>query len=505
MKEFILALDQGTTSSRALLFDRDLQPRFAAQREFPQLYPQPGWVEHDPETIWQSQLAVLLEVVERAGCGPEAIAALAVANQRETVVVWDRRAGKPIHNAIVWQCRRTADRCETLRNQGRADRIRAKTGLILDAYFSATKIEWILDHVAGARDAARRGDLLCGTIDSWLVWKLSGGQRHVTDYTNAARTLLFNIHELRWDEELLDLFNVPAAMLPEVVSSSGVAAACALPGGSLRHPPVAGLAGDQQAALFGQGCFEPGQAKNTYGTGCFLLMNVGTDPVVSQQGLLTTLTAQTRPGEPSFALEGSVFIGGAVMQWLRDELKIIERSSDAGPIAASIPDAGGVVFVPAFAGLGAPHWDMYARGTLLGLTRGTGRAQIVRAAEEAIAYQCGDVVAAMQADSGHPLSRLRVDGGASSDDFLMQFQADMLDCPIDRAACMETTSLGAAALAALALGWQTQSSLAARPAENSFIPAMSAEKRRSRLAVWRKAVARAARWEEPEPAHGEPK
>ena len=503
MKEFILALDQGTTSSRAMLFDRDLHPCATAQQEFPQIYPQPGWVEHDPEVLWQSQRNALLAVLKQAGCTPKAVAALAVTNQRETVVVWNRRTGKPIHNAIVWQCRRTADRCDALRKQGRADRIRAKTGLVLDAYFSATKIEWILDHVAGARAAARRGDLLCGTVDAWLIWKLSGGRTHVTDFTNAARTMLFDIHALRWDAELLDLFGIPAAMLPEVVQSSGLAAACELPEFGAHRPPVAGLAGDQQAALFGQGCFEPGQAKNTYGTGCFLLMNVGAEPILSTQGLLTTLNAQTRPGAPSYALEGSVFIGGAVMQWLRDELKLIERSSDAGPIAASIPDSGGVVLVPAFAGLGAPHWDMYARGTLLGLTRGTGRAQIVRAAEEAIAYQCCDVVAAMQADARRPISRLRVDGGASSDDFLMQFQADVLACPIDRPACMETTSLGAAALAALALGWQTPSSLAARPAEKTFVPAMSAAKRQTLLAIWRKAVARAARWEEPAPTPGE--
>ena len=503
MKEFILALDQGTTSSRAMLFDRDLRPCATAQREFPQIYPRPSWVEHDPEVLWQSQRSALLDVLKQAGCPPGAVAALAVTNQRETVVVWDRRTGQPIHNAIVWQCRRTAERCDELRNQGHADRIREKTGLVLDAYFSATKIEWILGHVAGARDAARRGDLLCGTVDSWLIWKLSGGRTHSTDYTNAARTMLFDIHALRWDAELLDLFGIPASMLPEVVPSSGLAATCDLPEFGGHHPPIAGLAGDQQAALFGQGCFEPGQIKNTYGTGCFLLMNVGADPVVSKQGLLTTLTAQTRPGAPAYALEGSVFIGGAVMQWLRDELKIIAHASDAGPIAASIPDAGGVVLVPAFAGLGAPHWDMYARGTLLGLTRGTGRAQIVRAAEEAIAYQCGDVVAAMQADSRRPISRLRVDGGAASDDFLMQFQANMLACPIDRPACMETTSLGAAALAALALGWQTQSRLAARPAENTFVPAMSEDKRQALLATWRKAVARAARWAEPEPTPGE--
>ena len=494
MAEYILALDQGTTSSRALLFDRDLRPCFSAQREFPQLYPQPGWVEHDPEVLWQSQLAVLLEVVERAGGGPEAVAALAVANQRETVVVWDRRAGKPIHNAIVWQCRRTADRCEALKRQGLADRIRAKTGLVIDAYFSATKIEWILDHVAGARDAARRGDLLCGTIDSWLIWKLSGGRRHVTDYTNAARTLLFNIHELRWDAELLDLFGIPASMLPEVVPSSGVAAECELSGWTLRRPPVAGLAGDQQAALFGQGCFEPGQAKNTYGTGCFLLTNVGATPVVSRNGLLTTLTAQTRPGAPSYALEGSVFIGGAVLQWLRDELEILTHAADSDPIARSIPDTGGVYFVPAFAGLGAPHWDMYARGALLGLTRGTGRAQIVRAALEAIAYQCADVAAAMAADGGRPLAILRADGGAAANDFLMQFQADVLGCPIERPACMESTARGAAALAALALGWHTPQSLAAHPAEKTFAPAMPAARREALLAGWRKAVARAAGW-----------
>ena len=505
MKEFILALDQGTTSSRAMLFDRDLRPCATAQQEFPQIYPQPGWVEHDPEVLWQSQRNALLDVMKQAGCPPAAVAAVAVTNQRETIVVWNRRTGKPIHNAIVWQCRRTAARCDELRRRGLADGIRAKTGLVLDAYFSATKIEWILDHVGGARAAAKRGELLCGTVDAWLIWKLSGGRTHATDFTNAARTLLFDIRDLRWDEELLALFGIPASMLPEVVPSSGIAAICALPEFAAHRPPVAGIAGDQQAALFGQGCFEPGQAKNTYGTGCFLLMNVGAEPVLSKQGLLTTLTAQTRPGAPSYALEGSVFIGGAVMQWLRDELKIIAQASDAGPIAASIPDAGGVVLVPAFAGLGAPHWDMYARGTLLGLTRGTGRAQIVRAAEEAIAYQCFDVAAAMQADSGHPLSRLRVDGGASSDDFLMQFQADVLDCPIDRPACMETTSLGAAALAALALGWQTPATLAARPAAKTFAPAMPEEQRQSRLATWRRAVARAARWEKPEPAHGEPK
>ncbi len=496
---FILALDQGTTSSRAMLFDRDLRPCGTAQQEFSQIYPRPGWVEHDPEVLWQSQLAVMTEVVEHAGCGPDALSAVAVTNQRETAMVWNRRTGKPIHNAIVWQCRRTADRCEALKKRGLGNLIHEKTGLVIDAYFSATKIQWILDQVDGARDAALRGDLLCGTIDSWLIWKLSGGRRHVTDFTNASRTMLFNIHTLCWDEKLLELFGIPASMLPEVVPSSGIAATCELPGWGAKSLPVAGIAGDQQAALFGQGCFESGQVKNTYGTGCFLLMNTGERPVSSRNGLLTTLGAQTRPGAPSYVLEGSVFMGGAVMQWLRDEVQILAQSSDAGPIAASIPDTGGVVLVPAFAGLGAPHWDMYARGTLVGMTRGTGRAQIIRAAEEAIACQCNDVVAALQADSGHPIARLRVDGGAAADDFLMQFQADLLDCRIERPACMETTALGAATLAALALGWQTPERLAKRPPEKTFSPAMPGDVRQRLLANWRKAVSRAAHWEDPAP------
>ncbi len=495
----ILALDQGTTSSRALLFDRDLAVRAAEQLEFPQLYPRPGWVEHDPEVLWASQRDALARVLARAGAAPAQVAAVALANQRETVVVWDRRTGRPVHNAIVWQCRRTADRCEELRRRGLADRIRAKTGLVLDAYFSATKIQWILDHVEGARAAARRGDLLCGTIDAWLLWKLSGGRRHATDPTNASRTMLYDIHALRWDEELLDLFDIPPAILPEVVPSSGPAAKCDLPEFGSHHPPVAGIAGDQQAALFGQGCFAPGQVKNTYGTGCFLLMNTGAQAVASARGLLTTLTAQTRPGAPAYALEGSVFIGGAVVQWLRDELKILTSAAESGPLAASIPDAGGVYFVPAFAGLGAPRWDMYARGAILGLTRGAGRAQIVRAGLEAIAYQCADVVDAMRADSGQPLVRLRVDGGAAANDFLMQFQADVLDVRLERPACMESTALGAAALAALALGWQTLDSLAARPAATVFTPALAAPARQRLLAGWRKALDRAARWEEPEP------
>ena len=491
----ILALDQGTTSSRAILFEHDLQACAVSQHEFHQLYPRPGWVEHDPESIWQSQRAVMTDVLKRSECEPDCVAAIAVTNQRETVVVWNRHTGRPIYHAIVWQCRRTAEYCEDLKRQGTEPTIRAKTGLVLDAYFSATKIRWILDHVEGALESARRGDLLCGTIDTWLIWKLSGGTAHVTDATNASRTLLFNIHSLRWDDELLDLFGIPPSMLPTVAPSSGVIATCRLPEFGGRELPIAGVAGDQQAALFGQGCFAPGQVKNTYGTGCFLLMNTGVVPVVSRNGLLTTLTAQTKPGTPSYALEGSVFMGGAVMQWLRDELQILPRSSDAGSIAASVPDTGGVYLVPAFAGRGAPYWDMHARGALVGMTRGTGRRQIIRAAEEAIAYQCFDVVEAMGADSGQTVSLLRVDGGASSDDFLMQFQSDMLGCCIERPDCLETTASGAAALAALALGWHTLESLGTRPAEARFTPAMPAAQRERLLAGWRKAVTRASGWE----------
>ncbi len=496
---FLLALDQGTTSSRSILFDRDLNIVASAQQEFPQIYPQPGWVEHDPEVLWQSQRETMVQALRQSGIPPSRLAAVAIANQRETVVVWDRRTGYPVHNAIVWQCRRTARACEALKARGLETRLWQKTGLVLDAYFSATKIQWILDHVDGARDAARRGDLLCGSIDSWLAWKLTGGSAHITDFTNASRTLLFDIHGLRWDDELLDLFGIPASMLPTVVPSSGIAATCRLPELGQLPIPLAGIAGDQQAALFGQSGFAPGQAKNTYGTGCFLLMNTGTECILSRHGLLTTLSAQTRPGAPAYALEGSVFIGGAVLQWLRDELRILECAADSDALAASIPDTGGVYLVPAFAGLGAPRWDMYARGALLGLTRGTGRAQIVRAALEAIAYQSADIVAAMQADGAHPLATLRVDGGASANDFLMQFQADLLGCPIERPACMESTALGAAALAALALGWHTLESLTARPPARIFAPAMPAARRDALLAGWRKAVARAARWEEASP------
>jgi len=492
----ILALDQGTTSSRAILFDSSLRIISVSQQEFAQLYPRPGWVEHDPQVIWQSQRNVMREALTRAGCTPAAVAAIALANQRETVVVWNRHTGQPVYNAIVWQCRRTADFCAELKRNGMEPLVRDKTGLVLDAYFSASKIRWILNHVDGARAAARRGDLLFGTIDSWLIWKLSRGTTHTTDFTNASRTQLFNIRSLRWDDDLLALFDIPGAMLPSVVSSSGQAALCDLPEFEGHKIPIMGMAGDQQAALFGQGCFEPGEVKNTYGTGCFLLMNTGRVPIISKQGLLTTLSAQTGPGVPAYALEGSVFMGGAVMQWLRDELQVLPCASDAGEIAASVPDTGGVYLVPAFSGLGAPHWDMYARGALLGMTRGTGRRQIIRAAEEAIAFQCCDVMSAMRTDAQLPLSVLRVDGGASADPFLMQFQADVLNCAIERPDCMETTALGAAALAALSLGWQSLRSLAARPVIKRFSPSMTEERRQHLLAGWGKAVARTARWED---------
>ena len=493
-RPLILALDQGTTSSRALLFDAGLRPVATVQREFPQLYPQPGWVEHDPEAIWNSQRAVIDEVLAAAGVGAGAVAALALANQRETVVVWNRRTGRPVHPAIVWQCRRTADRCETLRRDGAEADIREKTGLVLDPYFSAAKLGWILDHVDGAREAARRGELLAGTIDSWLIWKLTEGAVHATDFTNASRTQLFNIGTLRWDDDLLALFDIPAAMLPAVVPSSGLAGHGRI---GAHRVPILGIAGDQQAALFGQGCLAPGEAKNTYGTGCFLLMNTGAEPVRSRQGLLTTLTAQTRVGAPGYALEGSVFMGGAIMQWLRDELGILARASDAGPLAASVPDTGGVYLVPAFAGLGAPHWDAYARGAIVGMTRGTGRRHIIRAAEEAIAFQCAELAAAMEADAGCPLNVLRVDGGASADDFLMQIQANLLGCRIERPACTETTALGAAALAAQALGWPAPAAGADAPAPHMFTPARDEPWRRQQLAGWRRAVARAAGWADP--------
>ena len=491
----ILALDQGTTSSRAIVFDAVGAIRAVAQKEFTQHFPQPGWVEHDPEEIWATQVAVAGEAIARAGIQARDIAAIGITNQRETTVVWDRATGKPVCNAIVWQDRRTAAACDALKARGLEPRISAKTGLVFDAYFSGTKLAWILDNVSGARAAAESGKLAFGTVDSWLIWKLSGGAAHVTDVSNASRTLLYDIIADRWDAELLDLLRVPAGMLPAVRPSSGVLAQTS---GDLfaARLPVAGVAGDQQAALFGQRCVAPGMVKNTYGTGCFMLMHTGTKPIASRAKLLTT--AASRVGTtPEYALEGSVFIAGAVVQWLRDGLGIIRSSSDVEPLAASVPDNGGVYFVPAFAGLGSPHWDQYARGAMIGLTRGSKAGHIARAALESIAYQTADVLAAMESDSGIKLKELRVDGGATRNDALMQFQADVLGVPVVRPRIQETTALGAAYLAGLGVGyWKSPDELGAQwQAERVFEPKMERGRAEELLAQWRKAVERSKDWE----------
>jgi glycerol kinase len=491
----ILALDQGTTSSRAIVFDATGAIRAVAQKEFTQHFPQPGWVEHDPEEIWATQVAVAGEAIARAGIHARDIAAIGITNQRETTVVWDRATGKPVCNAIVWQDRRTAAACDALKARGLEPRISAKTGLVFDAYFSGTKLAWILDNVPGARAAAESGKLAFGTVDSWLIWKLSGGAAHVTDVSNASRTLLYDIIADRWDAELLDLLRVPAGMLPEVRPSSGVLAQTS---GDLfaARLSVAGVAGDQQAALFGQRCVAPGMVKNTYGTGCFMLMHTGTKPIASRAKLLTT--AASRVGTvPEYALEGSVFIAGAVVQWLRDGLGIIRSSSDVEALAASVPDNGGVYFVPAFAGLGSPHWDQYARGAMIGLTRGSKAGHIARAALESIAYQTADVLAAMESDSGIRLKELRVDGGATRNDGLMQFQADVLGVPVVRPRIQETTALGAAYLAGLGVGyWKSPDEIGAQwQAERVFEPKMERGRVEELLAQWRKAVERSKDWE----------
>ncbi len=448
--KYIIALDQGTTSSRSIVFDNDLRPVASAQREFRQIYPQPGWVEHDPYDILSTQTETLREAVSRAGISTADIAAIGIANQRETAVLWNRKTGAPVHKAIVWQCRRTAARCSELQAQGCEPDVRARTGLVLDAYFSGSKLQWMLDNVPGARAQAQRGELAFGTVDSWLLWNLTADHRHCTDAANASRTMLYNIHTGAWDEEMLRLFDVPEQVLPQVLPN-------AAPYGLLRRDvlgreiPILSIAGDQQAALFGQACFAEGDVKNTYGTGCFLLMNTGGQAVDSANRLLTTVAWDLGHGL-QYALEGSVFMAGAVLQWLRDELGLIRTAAESEELALSVPDTGGVYLVPAFTGLGAPWWDMYARGTITGLTRGSGRAHIVRAALEAIALQSLDVLRAMEADAGHSICTLRVDGGASSNRFLMQFQADLLACPVLRPACAETTALGAAAMAALAAG-----------------------------------------------------
>jgi len=493
-KRFVLALDQGTTSSRAILFNERGGVVAVAQREFTQHYPQPGWVEHDPEEIWTTQLEVARIAISTGGAGWEEIAAIGITNQRETTVVWEKANGKPVAHAIVWQCRRTADLCRDLRQAGWEDPIRERTGLVVDAYFSGTKVKWILDHVPGVRERAERGEVLFGTIDTWLLWKLSGGKVHATDYSNASRTLLYNIHTLQWDAEILRELGIPAAMLPEVRPSSGIFGETdpGLFGGPV---PLAGVAGDQQAALFGQACFTSGMAKNTYGTGCFLLMNTGDRPVVSKKGLLTTI-AWGLGNTVEYALEGSVFVAGAAVQWLRDELGIIRTAAETEGLATSIADTGGVYLVPAFVGLGAPYWDAYARGTLVGVTRGTGRAHLARAALEAIAYQTRDVLDAMAEDSGLSLPSLRVDGGASANNFLAQFQADILGKEVQRPANVETTAMGAAYLAGLATGvWHDRTELQSRwQAARTFTPAMHEARRTQLYHGWREAVRRSQNW-----------
>ena len=488
----VLALDQGTTSSRAILFDRDGTPRASAQQEFRQIFPQPGWVEHDPTEIWATQSGVLHEALAKAGAGPHDVAAIGITNQRETTVLWERATGRPVHNAIVWQDRRTAPMCDELRAAGLAPLFAQKTGLVLDAYFSGTKLRWLLDHVDGARARAARGELAFGTIDAWLVWNLTGGRVHCTDASNASRTLLYDIRAGNWDDELLRILDVPREVLPAVVPSAGVCGDATI--GGVRVP-IAGIAGDQQAALFGQACTSPGLAKNTYGTGCFLLLNTGAHAVASRNNLLTTV-AWRRPGGLDYALEGSVFIGGAVVQWLRDGLRIIDRAPEVEALAASVPDNGGVYLVPAFAGLGAPHWDAYARGTITGLTRGATRGHIARAALESIAFQSADVLAAMEKDAGITLSELRVDGGAAANDLLLQFQADILGVPVVRPQVLETTALGAAYLAGLAVGyWQSDADVAANwRVDRRFEPAMPAARAAELRAAWDRAVGRSKGW-----------
>jgi glycerol kinase len=495
MDTYILALDQGTTSSRAILFDRQARVKAQSQREFRQIYPQPGWVEHDPLEIWESQLAVAREAVASAGVAAAQIAAIGITNQRETTVVWDRATGVPVHNAIVWQCRRSAPLCDALKAGGWERAVRERTGLVIDAYFSATKIQWLLDQVPGLRARAERGEVCFGTVDTWLAWKLSGGQSWVTDYSNASRTMLFNIHQLVWDTNLCGALGVPECMLPRVRPSSyryGHTTAD-LFGAQI---PIAGIAGDQQASLFGQACYAPGMAKNTYGTGCFLLIHTGDRPVASQAGLLTTIAASPVDGKAEYALEGSIFVAGAAIQWLRDGLQVIADSAESERLAASVPDTGGVYFVPAFVGLGAPHWDMYARGTILGITRGTTRAHLVRAALESIAYQSREVLGAALADAGLTLEELRVDGGATANDLLMQFQADVLSTPVVRPVVKETTALGAAYLAGLAVGyWTSREEIAHNWAvDRRFVPQMDPTRREELFAGWRRAVARAAGW-----------
>ena len=495
-KKYILAFDQGTTSSRAILFDKNANIIAVAQKEFTQLFPKPGWVEHDPNEIWQSQIDVAREVVAKANIHPTDIAAIGITNQRETAIIWDKETGKPIYNAIVWQDRRTAGFCDELKSRGLEPYIKENTGLVVDAYFSGTKINWILNNVEGARQKAHEGKLCFGTVDSWLIWNLTKGKVHATDFSNASRTLIYNIKDLKWDEKLLQEFDIPASLLPNVLSSSGIF--------GVTNPdvffdieiPIAGVAGDQQSALFGQCCFEPGMAKNTYGTGCFMLMNTGTERVESKHGLLTTI-AWSVDGKVEYALEGSVFIAGAAIQWLRDGLKLIDSAQDSEFFAMKVEDTGGVYVVPAFAGLGAPYWDMYARGGIFGLTRGTEKSHLIRATLESLAFQTYDILEVMEKDSNIQLKKLKVDGGACANNLLMQFQADILDTIVERPKVIETTALGAAYLAGIAVGFYKKEKLAQNELINaSFEPKMKVEKREKLIKGWRKAVERTKNWED---------
>ena len=486
MKKYILTLDEGTTSARAVLFDKGGNAVSAAQREFKQIYPQPGFVEHDPVEIFSVQYAAVTEAITAIGASAEEIAAMGVTNQRETTIIWDKNTGEPIYNAIVWQCRRTSEMCDKLRADGLEEYIRKTTGLRIDAYFSATKIKWILDNVPGARDRAENGELLFGTVDTWLIWKLSGGKIHVTDRTNAARTMLYDIHSLTWDERILEILQIPKCMLPEVRSSSEIYGNVNILGAEI---PVSGIAGDQQAALFGQKCFCEGDIKNTYGTGCFLLMNTGAAAFESKNGLITTIAADAGDNI-CYALEGSVFVGGAVIQWLRDELGLIATAAESEKAALSVLDSAGVYIVPAFAGLGAPYWDMYARGTICGLTRGSGKNHIIRACLEAIAYQTNDLITALKADTGLPINHIRADGGAAANNFLMQFQADISDVGVIRPAQTEATAAGAAYLAGLAVGfWKNKNEILRLPDnQTEFKPAITAKRREALTDGWKRAV-----------------
>ncbi len=494
MAKYVMALDAGTTSNRCILFNKKGEICSIAQKEFTQYFPKPGWVEHDADEIWSTQLGVAVEAMSKIGVSAEDIAAIGITNQRETAVVWDKQTGEPVCNAIVWQCRRTAEYCDQLKGRGYTDMIREKTGLIIDAYFSGTKIKWILDHVEGARERAEKGELLFGTVETWLIWKLTRGKVHVTDYSNASRTMLFNINTLEWDQEILKLLEIPEAMLPTPMPSSCVYGET--DGSYFGGPiPIAGAAGDQQSALFGQVCFHPGAAKNTYGTGCFLLMNTGEKPVFSKNGLVTTI-AWGLDGKVEYALEGSIFVAGAAIQWLRDEMRLIDSAEDSEYMAQKVKDTNGCYVVPAFTGLGAPHWDPYARGTIVGITRGVNKYHIIRATLESLAYQVNDVLGAMEADSGIRLTSLRVDGGASANDFLMQTQADITGAPVKRPRCIETTAMGAAYLAGLATGyWKSRDEVKENWAvDQIFEPKIDEADREKRVKGWNKAVHYAYHW-----------